>query len=520
MVKDNLFVLIKSLSKSEKRQFKLYIGRLGANENAKFINLFGVLEKMDRYDEELILQKKIVTKQQLSNLKAHLYKQILASLRTNPVHKGIRLQVREQLDYATILYNKGLYAQSLKLLERAKALALKYDQKLFAYEIVELEKVIESQYITRSLSNRAEQLISQADDLGHQNQIASQLSNLSLQLYEQLIKTGYTKNDEDYRRITQFFYKNLPVVQLEDLGFSERLWYYKAHVWYSFLTQDFLSSYRYSAKWVELFHQHKEMIAVHPVFYLKGNNYLMESLTLLKHSDKFLKVLSELDQHAKEFAFDKNVNLATLWFLYRLNNKLNYTFSVGDFSSGKSLIPEILKGIDTYSSRIDPHHIMVLYYKVACLYFGLMDYEKCIFYLRKIIQNRSLKMREDLLCFSRVLNLFAHYEAGFDYHIESLLRDTYKFLLKMDELYEVQKAMIRFLRTLGDIYPHELKSAFQKLYNELQTYENDPYERRAFLYLDVMSWLESKLQNRPVHEIIREKAELSNRKLRHSIEHP
>ena len=51
MVKDNIFVLLKSLSKSEKRQFKLYIGRLGANENAKFINLFGVLEKMDRYDE-------------------------------------------------------------------------------------------------------------------------------------------------------------------------------------------------------------------------------------------------------------------------------------------------------------------------------------------------------------------------------------------------------------------------------------------------------------------------------------
>ena len=28
-------------------------------------------------------------------------------------------------------------------------------------------------------------------------------------------------------------------------------------------------------------------------------------------------------------------------------------------------------------------------------------------------------------------------------------------------------------------------------------YENDPYERRAFLYLDVLSWLESKIENRP-----------------------
>ena len=77
--------------------------------------------------------------------------------------------------------------------------------------------------------------------------------------------------------------------------------------------------------------------------------------------------------------------------------------------------------------------------------------------------------------------------------------------------------MIRFVRSLGDIYPHELKAAFVKLYKELKKYENDPYERRAFLYLDVLSWLESKIENRPVGEIIREKAKVINRKERNSI---
>ena len=33
--KDNLFVLIKSLTKSEKRQFKLYVGRMESNEDSK-----------------------------------------------------------------------------------------------------------------------------------------------------------------------------------------------------------------------------------------------------------------------------------------------------------------------------------------------------------------------------------------------------------------------------------------------------------------------------------------------------
>ena len=114
-------------------------------------------------------------------------------------------------------------------------------------------------------------------------------------------------------------------------------------------------------------------------------------------------------------------------------------------------------------------------------------------------------MREDLLCFSRVLNLVAHYEAGLDYHLESLLRGTYKFLIKMNDLHEVQKEMIKFIRGLQDIYPQNLKNAFIDLHKKLKVYEDHPFERRAFLYLDVISWLESKIENIPVGEIIRKK---------------
>ena len=515
--KDNLFVLVKSLTKSEKRQFKLFVGRMGSNVDSKFLNLFNLLDKLNNYNERVILEKGIVTKQQLSNLKAHLYKQILISLRLNPVHKNIRILIREQLDFATILYQKGLYKQSLRVLEKAKLVALKHEEKYSAYDIVELEKVIESQYITRSLSNRASELIQQADTLRFHNDLATKLSNLSLQLYERLLKAGYAKSDQEFREITQFFYARMPKFDFESLGFREKLWYYKAHVWYSFLTQDFLSSYRYAAKWIATFEENPRMIAINPVFYLKGNNYLMESLIMIKYPEKFKEVLNQMIFRAKDPDFPKNENLESLVFLFHYSNRVNFHFMEGSFSEGLSLIPIIIEGITGFKNQIDPHHIMMFYYKIACLYFGAEDYENCILYLDKIIGNKDLKMREDLLCFARVLNIFAHYEAGFDYHLETLLRDTYKFLIKMNDLHEVQKAMIRFVRSLGDIFPHELKAAFKSLYKELKQYENDPYESRSFLYLDILSWLESKIENRSIGEIIRQKANLFNRKERHPI---
>ena len=270
--KDALFVLVKSLSKSEKRQFKLYVGRLGVNTDAKFLALFNLMDKIKVYDEKLILENGIVKKAQLSNLKAHLYKQILVSLRLNPVNQNIRVQIREQLDFATILYQKGLYKQSLKILDKAKATAIENEEKNVAYEIVEFEKLIETQYITRSIPDRADELAVQAKQLSAQNVITSKLSNLALQLYGQMLKIGYVRSDEDIKRVQKYFEKHMPKYNIEDLGFREKLWLYKAHLWYSFLTQDFLSCYKYSSKWVDLFYENKEMIYLNPVFFLKGNH--------------------------------------------------------------------------------------------------------------------------------------------------------------------------------------------------------------------------------------------------------
>lgn len=504
--KDSLFVLVKSLSKSEKRQFKLYVGRLGVNTDAKFLALFNLLDKLKSYNEKAILESGIVKKTQLSNLKAHLYKQILVSLRLNPVNQNIRVQIREQLDFATILYQKGLYKQSLKILDKVKGVAIDNEEKNIAYEIVELEKIIETQYITRSIPARADELVQQARNLSEQNVMTSKLSNLSLQLYGMMLKVGYVRNDEDLHRVRRYFSDHLPEYKIEDLGFREKLWLYKAHLWYSFLIQDFLSCYKYASKWVDLFYDNRKMIYLNPVFFLKGNHYLLESLFFVKYSSQFKETLEKLEVIVSEKDFSKNDNIASLAFLYIYSNKLNLHFLEGTFDKGLYLVKIIEYGITKHRDRIDQHHIMIFYYKIACLYFGVGDNKTCIKYLKKIIDNKNLKMREDLMCFARVLSLVAHYEAGMDYHLEVQLKSTYKFLLKMNDLQAVQKEMIKFLRKLGDIYPHELKAEFQKLYDELKKYEDHPYEKRAFLYLDILSWLESHLQNKPVGQIIREKA--------------
>ncbi|WP_346433194.1 hypothetical protein [Lutimonas zeaxanthinifaciens] len=503
---DALFLLVKSLTKSEKRQFKLYAGRLGGNSEKNFIALFSILDKQEVFDEKQILAKTNIKKQQLSNSKAHLYRQILVSLKLNPIHQNAKMQVREQLDFATILFNKGLHKQSLKVLDKAKSIALANEDTTLAFSIVELEKVVESQYITRSLSSRADDLISQSKDLGERTLMLSKLSNLSLQLYSMLLKKGYVSNDKDFEEVRTFFKESIPEYDIKELGLIEKLYLYKAYLWYNFIVQDFVSGYRYAQKWVDLFYYNPEMKKTNPVFYLKGINYLLESLFLIQHLTKFRSTLNFFEEELNHQNFLINENTESLAFLYLYLNKINLYFLEGNFNLGLDLIPEVLEEIESHRLKIDDHHVMVFYYKFASLYFGASKYEQCIFYLEKIIKNRQLGMREDLLCFTRILNLVAHYEAGMDQNLEALIKSTYKFLIKMNELHLVQQRIISFLRNLSNIYPHELKNAFVELHKELKVFENHPYEKRSFMYLDIISWLESKIQNVPVETIIKQKS--------------
>ena len=126
-------------------------------------------------------------------------------------------------------------------------------------------------------------------------------------------------------------------------------------------------------------------------------------------------------------------------------------------------------------------------------------------YLGKIISTRDARIHRDLQCFARILNLIASYEAGIDYNLDYQVRSVCMFLVKMNDMHEVQKELIAFLKRLNSIYATSLKEELYKLYERLKPYEHHPYEQRTFYYLDILSWLESKQKGVSVAEIIRKR---------------
>ena len=90
--------------------------------------------------------------------------------------------------------------------------------------------------------------------------------------------------------------------------------------------------------------------------------------------------------------------------------------------------------------------------------------------------------------------------------VEYQLKSVYRFLYKLEELNQVQQLIIAFLRKVPSMDDKSIKKEFIKLRSNLIKQQQDPYEKRAFLYLDIISWLTCKIENRSIQEVIREKA--------------
>ena len=514
---DILFQLIRSLQKSEKRNFKLYIKRNSSNEELKIIELFDAMDKLSEYDEAQLLKKlSSIKKQQLSNAKAHLYKQILASLRLLKNSESVDLQLLEQLEYARILYNKGLYLQSLKILEKTKELAISHNQDSFLIQVISLEKKIETLHITRSMQNRAEILTNEATEVNERRSKITRLSNLALKLYSWYVQNGHARDEDDEKHIKKYFKDNLPPNAFSQTGFYDRLYLYQSYCWFAFIRQDFLMYYRYTQKWVDLFMEQPQMVAVETSHYIKGMHNLMNAHFILRNYQKLALSLKEFEKFGTTDIANQHDNNRIQIFVYINSAKLNLQMSVGNFKEGLMLIPPLEEKLEEYSLYLDRHRILVFNYKIATLHFGSGNYETSVDYLRKII-NDQVDLRSDLQCYARVLHLMAHYEMGNTEIIEHLIKSVYRFMAKMKNLTVIEEEMFKFLRKSFHVPRHRLNPELEKFLDSIKQFEKSRFETRAFAYLDIISWVESKLQNKPMSQIIRDKYLASNRRLSYGM---
>ena len=408
-----VFRLVKSLTKSEKRNFSLYASRIQDPNTILYLKLFEIYDKQICLNEEAVMiYLGNVSKSQYSNLKRHLFSQILISLRHLHKEKLIHIKISEFIDFARILYSKGHYMEALKFLEKGKKMALKHHTDFFTLTIIELEKMIQSRHITRFNKNDINTLIDQANKITTNLINRSGLSNLKVSMHRYYIEKGHVTNDSEHQDIKIFFNKNLEKVSVKNLGMMEKIFLYQSYVWLYYILDDFKRCFKYTLKWVELFEKNPELLHRDVDLYLRGYHYLLTSAYNNKDLDTLSHYLDKLELFRNSNYSKFNNNTKIFSFLYAHSSRLNLHFLKGTFEQGALDSKKTVVRMKRYAKHLDQHKVMILNYKMAWMHLANGSYNNANKYLMEVITLGKEKLRDDIQIYSRLMHLMMHYDEG------------------------------------------------------------------------------------------------------------
>ncbi len=505
---EQLFTIIKSLTKAEKRNFRLYVQRLQSNEDVLYVRLFDILDKAEEYNEDEVLRKmRGLPKAQFVNIKRHLYTQVLKSLRL--IFENIEsIKVREQIDFAHILYSKGLYLQAFKLLDRVKEMLPEGGHDLLRLEIIEFQKFIEERHITRSRKKpgKVQALLIESENQESRVSNLVLLSNLKIKIHGWYIETGHVRDAKDHFQLGEYFESELRKVRITNLSVTEEIYLQQSYMWYYYILLDFEKCHHHAEAWVKAFDDNPVHMREDPVLYMRGLSYQLTSLYSMRDYKRYVRALEKFEaftiSHEKYFDMTGQI----ISFLYLYTAKINHHFIEGSFEEGLKLVPEINRLIKKFGRFIDVHSIMVFYYKTAWLYLGSGEPGHSIEYLNKILNLQAAgHLRTDIQCYARLMHLMAHFELGHFNLLEHLVDSVGRFFSKMRDLNEVQKTLFQFFKNNLDIRKQELNHNLHILKKEVLRLEKNPYEGRTFHHLDIVAWIDSRIEGMTVGKVIQKR---------------
>jgi len=506
---DSLFQLVRSLDKSEKRYFRLWVSKYERGTK-NYLLLFDALEKMRVYDEKRLRERFAGTRlgKNLAVEKHYLYQLLLKSLAACHASSTALARIREMIRYAELLAAKNLYRDCRSQLGKAKRLALEYEAFTYALEITRMEKELVNDGLAPGT------LEANRDEERHLHAAIAQLHALreiNSELYL-LMRSSLVRDPATLARMDAVAARALEFREEELLSARAKASWYGILLRCARARGDHEKHHEYAQKTLTLLESAPALIAENPTAYVSRLSNMAISqaesgrIEDVKRSLEKLKALPAQYPAARAPGVLRNI-LSTYYGL-----SLEYFLQRGAFREGLALLPELEKWLKENELVIDQNHRAVILLAVADIYFGAEQYRKTLQWLRALLNEDRIGFREDVQCFARILQLITHYKLGNDALLPSLVRGTYRFLNKRKKLFGVEKAILVFLRGRMSRPGRKpaLRAAFRALHAEMLAIIEDPREAKALNYFDVVSWLNSEVENVPFATIVERKAGAGN----------
>lgn len=491
-----LFDLIRTLTKSEKRFFKLSSSLQSGEKN--YIKIFDAIDEQAEYDEEALkdIFKDESFVQHFPSEKNHLYKLILKSLRSYHADNSISSILQQEIKNIEILYKKALYKECNKFLLRAKKMAHEHEKFYYLFELINIEKqLLEEAYESGEFGHDLDALIKE------ENEILEKLRNLAEYhiLYSKINyvfrREGFAHNEEERKIVSEI--ENYHLIKGKNTALSSSaasICYYIKGLCAT-TNRQYLDAYTF-------FNRVKEILDKNPNLRTELAKRYVRTLSHLLYcyidSEKYTEaygVIEEMHQLEGKNGFN-NTDVEVSIFTSTHLAELLLWQKKGEHKQALLKLNTIISGFSRMGETINKENKLLFNYQIACIYFGAGEYKDALQWLNHVLNDNEQSLRQDIYSFARLLNLIVHYELGNYDLLEYIIKSTLRFLNKKEKDYKIESVLIKHLRKLVKINMEmERRTAFQKMKAELEELFENPVERVLLDYFDVMAWIDAKIQN-------------------------
>lgn len=487
---DDLFRVIKSLSPSEKKFFRIQASvRKGEK---KYLLLFDAIDRQKSYNEQAIKQKfpseafcrnmRVYKKQLYCLIMQHIY---MADHDSSPENT-----IRQYIHWAEIHDNRALYTQAQMWMAKAKDLAYKYEK--FEYLVAIIKSEIKTR-LRKRLLKEVPPLLEEKEKvqlIGENIREYRKAEFKLLTLVNTLDHSGH-----ELVSLERIMKQDLLQSEKTPLSVTARLSFLNIWHLYYFFKKKYEDAYAVNARILALMeaNPYKE-----PHVYMEAlNNFCISQITLGK-SDEIPRTLEKM-RASSSGTFDCRV------FIF--NNTLRHYNMIGEFYKSVTEIaknPDICEHIRIHS----PLTMEYMYRHITAGYFGAGMYREAFQTINVLISNRKILSGNDSYVFALLFRLVVYWE---------LHPDDWNFVESNTGSIKRQKVSVSFaaVRDLlvdffcfslyGEIMHIKQAEMFHDMKRKLHLFSRQHLSGSIFDCFDFVSWMESKLERRPFREIVIEK---------------
>lgn len=505
-ISNDLFDLIKSLEKSEKRYFKLQMKTSDSNLQQNMVLLFDAIDKQTVYDEHKILKKftgKAFAKR-LTVTKNRLYFAVLKTLEAYHSSNASDSYFIGMVEQAEILFEKGLFKQGQNLLLTIKKKATEENRFIVLQKVLKTERahfnklIVDNAAQNKKIKDLNLQILEQ-----HQNLL--EFNKIWIKFHYELINTKPPAKGTNISNKVLSNYE-LKLLQNDKLSLSIGANVHRVSL-NSFITRldgELKKCLAYRVELVTIFEENPHLISRNIKAYINQLNNLIfsqyqsklynESLgSILKLEN--LKDKPNLKLNAKQLLYINVRTYIARITVYRTTNNICLS---------TSYLPPFLQFYAQHSYLMELRNQVSFLINIAFVYFYNANYSKtndaCNSILDFDIKNNHL---ENYLT-AKTLHIICYFELQIENLFYSVCKSTTRFLNDKKETYEIIYVIIKYLKIINNMVNKtdiiDKWSAFKA--HILRAAEKNSTNKTFIDEIKLLEYVESKIIGKPMIAVL------------------